>query len=302
MEFSTFDRFKHLQTAEAHELTETELRELQRTLLGILDDVIAVAGETGVDWTLGGGSALGALRHKGIIPWDDDLDVNLPRENWWTFRNAFLGRFGDRYVVYEPGSPTDYPLAFPRIRLRGTRCVTREDLLASNIESGVFIDVFLFENTPDNGLLRKLHGLGSLALGFLYSCRKQFFERKFLRKWGLNGTAFRMKRVVGFFLAIVPLGCWTRLWDWWNRLCRDSSSRFVTCPVGRKHYFGELADRTEMVGSREMEFEGRAVRVPVGSEAYMMRLYGPDYMTPPPPERRERHVVFEPLVLKENAE
>lgn len=301
MSFSTFDSFKTLSVADAHRVTEDELRALQRTVLVVFDDVLSVCAATGCDYVLGGGSALGAVRHRGFIPWDDDLDLNMPRADWPRFRRAFVEKYGDKYAIYEPGEPADYALAFPRIRLRGTRVVTREDLLAPNVEPGAFIDVFLFESVPDNGVLRALHGLGSLAFGFLYSCRKQFFERRLLRRWGLNGAAFRMKRMLGFPLAVLPLGIWTRLWDRWNRLCAATTSRFVTCPVGRKHYFGELATRAEMVGTREIEFEGRIVHVPNGLEAYLTRLYGPDYMTPPPPERRERHVVFEPLVLKENA-
>ena len=300
MSFSTFDSFKTLSVADAHRVTEDELRALQRTVLAVFDDVLSVCAATGCDYVLGGGSALGAARHRGFIPWDDDLDLNMPRADWPRFRRAFVEKYGDKYAIYEPGEPADYALAFPRIRLRGTRVVTREDLLAPNVEPGAFIDVFLFESVPDNVILRSLHGLGSLLFGFLYSCRKQFFERQLLRRWGLNGAAFRLKRMLGFFLAVLPLGNWTRLWDWWNKLCGNTSTRFVTCPVGRRHYFGELATRAEMAGSREIEFEGRVVHVPIGLEAYLTRLYGPGYMTPPPAEMRERHVVFEALALKEN--
>ncbi len=297
MGLSTFDIFKTMCVNGAREVSEPERRALQRTLLGVLADVVQVAKDVNCDWFLCGGSALGALRHSGFLPWDDDLDVGLPRGKWTRFRDAFSARFGEKYVIYEPGRPANYALAFPRIRLRGTSVVTREDLLSPELEHGAFIDVFLLENTFDNVLLRRLHGLGSLALGFLYSCRKHFFERKLLRAWGMNAAAFRVKRIIGFFLAWLPLGAWTRLWDRWNRMCGNTASRFVTFPVGRKHFFGELAPRAEMAGTREMTFEGRKVKCPAGLENYMTRLYGPDYMTPPPEDRREKHVVFEPLVL-----
>ena len=297
MGLSTFDAFKHLKAEGAIPLEGDRLVALQRRLVSILDDILAVAQETGARLVLGGGTALGAMRHKGFIPWDDDLDVNMLRADWPKFRVAFASRFGGKYVICEPGAPKDYGLCFPRIRLAGTSFVTREDLADPPPCTGVFVDVFLSENVPDSSALRQLHGYGSLALGFLYSCRKAFAERRWQRKWGLKGGAFRVKRIAGFFVAFASLGFWTRLWDWWNGLCRNESSRFVTYPVGRRHYFGELAPRQELMPGAAVDFEGRPCPCASGLAAYMTRLYGPDYMTPPPPEKRERHVVFRPFFL-----
>ena len=297
MKLSTFDSFKTSAAPGTRELSGEELRSLQLRLCEILDDIVAVCEGEKVEWTLGGGSALGAVRHRGFIPWDDDLDVNMPRGEWRRFRAAFEKRFGGKYVIYEPGRPGCYPLAFPSIRLRGTSYVTREDMLEPGIESGVFVDVFLLEGTFDLKILRAVHGFGSLALGFLYSCRKHFHERRLLRKMGLDGAAFRMKRLLGLFLAFLPLGAWTRLWDCWNSLCRNAESRFATFPVGRRHFFGELALREGMRGTGEGVFEGRKVCLPADVGAYMKRLYGDGYMTPPPEGLRESHHVFPPFVV-----
>ena len=299
MGLSTFDAYKHLEAEGAIPLEGERLVALQSRLAAILDDILSVVSETGARLILGGGSALGAARHRGFIPWDDDLDVNIPRSDWPRFRDAFMARFGGKYAIYEPGSPRGYGLCFPRIRLCGTSFVTREDLVAPPPCCGVFVDVFFSENVPDNPLRRLLHGWGSLALGLLYSSRKAFAERKWQRRWGLNGMAFRVKRTIGFFVAFASLGFWTRLWDWWNGLCRNEKSRLVTYPVGRRHYFGEIALRDELEPGGEMRmFEGRKCPCAAGLETYMKRLYGPDYMTPPPEDRRERHVVFEPLRLE----
>ena len=143
---------------------------------------------------------------------------------------------------------------------------------------------------PDGRFLRAVHGFGSLATGFLYSCRKHFAERRAL---AAHGAVFRFKRVLGLLLAFATLHAWTRLWYGWNALFRAGrGSRLVSCPVGRRHYFGELCPREEMFGRRAGTFEGRTVPLPPGVERYLTRLYGADYMTPPPPERRERHVVY----------
>lgn len=301
MGLSTVDAFKHLKSGDAIEISGEDLRRLQLVLVGIVDDIVSVCEENGLTYVLGGGSALGARRHGGFIPWDDDVDLNFTRASYERFIPLFRARFGDKYWIHTPAETANYGLALGRIRLRGTSVRTREDLANRQRECGAFVDLFIIENTFDNSLLRAVHEFGSLALGFLYSCRKFYYEREFVRMWARENRAvsraFRVKLVAGWFTSVGSLDFWTRLWDRWNRLCHDEQSTFVTIPVGRRHFGGELARREDVCETREIAWEGRSLRCSRDLDGYMRRLYGPDYMTPPPPERRERHVFFAPFRL-----
>lgn len=301
MGLSTFDAFKHLKASEAIEISDVDLRHLQLVLAGIVADIDVVCRENDLTYMLGGGTALGARRCKGFIPWDDDVDLNLPRADYERFIPLFRTRFGAKYWIHTPAETPGHGLAFGRIRLKGTSVKTREDLVNAQAECGAFVDLFIVENTPSNPVIRALHGLGSLAFGFLYSCRKFFHERHFLFRWAKENAgmscAVRMKCAIGFFVAFASLDFWTRLWDRWNRLCRNGKSEYVTVPVGRRHYFGELTRRAGFCETSDVEWEGAVRKASKDLDGYMRRLYGPGYMTPPPSETRERHVLFAPFIL-----
>lgn len=295
MALSTFDAFKHLDVPEgAVELSGEVLHELQSVLCMMLGDFDEVCRCVGANYTMGGGSCLGAVRHEGFIPWDDDLDVNMARADFELFAAQFDRLLGDRYVLQVPGITPGYELCFPRLRLKGTVFRTRDDFQSD--ECGVFIDIFLVENAPSSAVLRGLHGFVSMALGFCYSCRR-FYERRqeyFALADGDKAieSTFRKKAAIGRFLSIVSLSQWIRAWDCWNGAVGNDETKFVVIPVGRKHYFGELYPRASYFPPSNGIFEGREVFLPADPDLYLRALYGSDYMTPPPERERERHIAF----------
>jgi len=302
MKLSTFELFKTLNTPQnSLSLTDYQLKSLQKCLLSILFDLDEFCKKQNISYLLSGGTALGALRHKGFIPWDDDLDINMTREDFAKFFKNFAKAYPGKYVVQSPAQTEDYFLTSGRIRLKNSAYVTRGE--QDEKEQGIFVDIFIIENVPNNTLIRKIHGFFCLGLGFLLSCRMFYKNRKSYQAL-LSGSPeakkiFRVKKTIGFCTSWLSASRWISLTNWIYSLCKNENSEYVSIPSGRKHYFGELYKRSGFCEKDYLDFEG--LRCPVAKDLndYLTKLYGPDYMTPPPPEKREKHLIFK-FELPEN--
>lgn len=296
MKLSTMEFFKNTnQNSDQYVHMEGELlQKYQAALLSIAEDIISVCEEEHLMYQLSGGSALGAVREGGFIPWDDDMDINMLKSDFPLFSEAFKKKYGEKYCLHTWETP-QWALAGVCVRLRGSVIRTREDI--GNDEAGFYIDIFLLENVPDNAVLRKIHGFFSLGFGFLLSCRHFYKNRALMREIEKENlacrSAFELKINIGRLLSFASVRRWAIITNWCYGLCKNDHSKYVSIPAGRKHYFGEMYLREGMVNTVDMEFEGRRWAVPRDYDAYFKALYGPDYMTPPPPEKRERHIVLE---------
>lgn len=273
-------------------LSDENLKLLQKILLEILDDTIAVCRENQLNYVLIGGSAIGALRHGGFIPWDDDIDLAMPRADFEKLARILEERYGDKYTVLHPAHRDNYGRTIPKIRLKGTeyRTILEKDL----DDCGIFIDIFLIENVPDSKLLSVLHGVTCMAFGFGLACRRLWRGRKWYGRL-MGGMSFRIKCALGFLLSFATYETWARWTDYWNSRCRNEHTRRVSIPTDERHYFGEINTREALCRTREVTFAGRNCQVPAQVESYLTGIYG-DYMQIPPKEKQERcrYLAFNP--------
>ena len=272
-------------------LNEKQSKMLQETLLSILKDLIKVFEKEGISYTLSGGSALGAIRHKGFIPWDDDIDINMPRKDFEHLKQVFDKELSDKYVLCAPEFGDNHGLSLVQIKKKGTVYKSFNELKKKN--TGIYVDVFILENTYDNWFKRLLHGFVCLAIGFALTCRKTAEDWDELEKYlGSNKElkrAFEKKYRIGRLIRWWPLDDVAKTTKFWYSYCNFQESGFVCIPSGRKHFFGEMYRREDMCESVDSVFEGVDVKIPKGVDKYMKVLYGNDYMNIPAPEEREIH-------------
>ena len=276
-------------------LHDDDLKKMQRILLMMLKDFDAIAKKYGIEYTLSGGSVIGALRHQGFIPWDDDIDINVTRENYEKIKKAFRSYRGNKYKLYLPEEDPGHGMSLPQIKLSDTVYKSFIELSKEDKDCGICLDIFVIENTFDNKLLRTIHGIGAFGFGYVLTCIKTYHDIEYLRPYLTDKTtakAFNKKARIGRFLSFIRLDTAARWTVKWFGLCKNNNSKYVTIPSGRGHFFKEMCPREQIAFPTETLFAGFKTYVATGADAYMRRLYGEDYMTPPPPEKREQHPIM----------
>ena len=293
MQLSTVGVMKTIDSPSMVHVDDESLRKIQDVLLLILDDVVEFCQKNGIEYVLSGGSCLGAVRHQGFIPWDDDMDIDMPRESYERFLELFPKAFGEKYFISSPELTPYVGIGTARVRLRGTVMRMHDDQgLHEDDCDGIFIDIFPIENVPDNVALRHLHGFACLATGLMYSCRRFWRDRAFYLSFAGDNRSFarsvRVKAALGLPLAVASMERWSTFTVKVYSLCKNAASTFVAVPFGRGHYYGELHPRKVFAESRDASFEGRTVKIPLDAEAYLAKQYG-DWQRIPSVEEREHH-------------
>jgi len=260
--------------------TET-LRRVQLTQLEILKELDRICKSNNIKYWLDSGTLLGAIRHKGFIPWDDDLDIGMLRPDYQRFVELCNTESSKMYHLYTWDNCEEHPFSFAKFRKEGT--VYQEFKDEATKHNGIYIDVFPYDKMPSDLDLQRKQGKNVDLL------KRMFLVKKGYKPWKtLKGFDFR--RAIGFipirFLALFNsedslkkkfLAAQTK-YD-------DLKSGYSYFPSGVSRYGKWVMDSDILENLSEAKFEDGYFPVPGDPDKYLKKGYG-DYMKLPPEEQR----------------
>ena len=250
-----------------------DIRDLQVRGLSLLDEVDRVCREHGLKYYIIAGTLLGALRHKGYIPWDDDIDIALMRDDYDTLVEHSREWLQEPYSIMVHTRDDRYPKFFGKLEDRSTTLVESFYL---GYAGGVYMDIFPLDDVPDNRFLRNLH----------------FYHFNFLRRllYIAYKSPYKHGRTFGTPFIILFQKVFSK--KWLHKRAQAVMKEYhghKNCNYVMTHDDGTRAYHKSVFGNPvTVQFEDRMYCAPANPDGFLSVLYG-NYMELPPLEQRRAH-------------
>lgn len=255
------------------------VRDVQEYLLNMLKDIDEVMRKNSIPYFLDSGTALGAIRHHGFIPWDDDADIGILKEDFGRFLEALEKDLPEQYIIQCFEKDERYNVLIPgaKIRMKGTYIREKNVLLSNRCtgydgSDGIFVDVLIYDNVSMNrhtGLKYRLFNyaltLEEIIIDNVFHINPVAVKKQFLKNADRYSKLARQEHSEYYGLDLTWM---------WNGFFPPY------------HYTKE-----ELFPARYVRFEDTYLPVPNDYDSYLRRCFGDDYMQEPPyAMRKAKHI------------
>ena len=255
-------------------LSEEEIKEVE---LGVMDYIHNLCQKENINYSLAYGTLLGAVRHKGYIPWDDDVDISLKRDEYEKLYQAVLRDNDPIYKVASWENDARYP--YPFYRVYDARTVYENNYIENDIDLGICVDVFPFDYYADvNKEMAKLDTYRRLSVYTLY---------------GIHSKNAGLKNIIRYLLVLVfrltRVKTWNKKMNLLSMQANDNDS--IDYLMENKRTSTKF-EKTLLDKVMDSPFEDRTYKIPEASHQILSAIYGDDFMEIPPVEKRVKHDDF----------
>ena len=250
------------------------VKDVQNKILEIMLFIDDLCRKNNITYHIMGGTALGAVRHGGFIPWDDDLDIFMTPSEYSRFKEVFNTTVQDKYVIQEWKTTTTY-LEYSKVRMNGTTFIEEIFKDRTDLHQGIYVDIMILHKVPCNEFVQ----------------RKIYFQSKYVTLYALSQRNWKPKnkkqQLVLSFLKCLPnklllKWCYKNIYKYDNAETDYAWCYFITPAKFRSGIFArDFFDTAE-----EINFEGHTLMGPAKIKEYLSYRYG-DYMKLPSAEQQK---------------
>lgn len=253
-------------------LSDEQMKKLQMTELEMVVEIDRICRKYDISYVLGAGSMLGAVRNKGFIPWDDDADIYMLRDEYEKFKEVCKKDLNsEKFFLQNWENDPYFNSGYAKMRRNNTKYV-RVGQEKMKYHNGIYVDILILDNVPDKPKERYQFLNKTIVFRkILYAQAGAMCEKKWYKRFGYR------------ILSFIPREWVKKRFDLWMRKYNNMDALFCRClgALGRKVYCRSIF--SERV---ECEFEGHKLYIPSNYHCFLKVCYGNDYMTPPPVEER----------------
>lgn len=243
-------------------MEEKKTRAVQLKILDIVKYIDELCREKGIKYFIMGGTALGAVRHGGFIPWDDDLDIFMTTDQYQLFKTAFNNKKDIKYVIQEWNSVPEY-LEYAKVRMNGTTFIEEAYKDRLDLHQGIYVDIMILHKVPNNRLIQKL----------------VYAESKFVTLYGLSQRNWKPKSLVqAVALKLVKAAPSDKISKaFYKRIYKYDELRngYKYCYwITKANFRGGIFDSGYFEEPTEVLFEGVMLYAPMHINEYLTQRYG----------------------------
>ena len=266
-------------------MDKTTLRKVQLVQLEIAKEVKRVCEKNNIRYFLTAGTLLGAIRHKGFIPWDDDLDIAMLKEDYDRFVEVAPNSFKPEYELQTWHTDNSFPNEFAKVRKKGTLYI--EGKAGPEKKVGIYVDIIVYINFPDDEaeIIKTHNKMLALHRLLLMKCK--------YRPWYDNGAINWKKRIGYLYYQFIAL------FFSYTQLVKRFETIQNQYPNNTTNLHGMIESRKFSLLKREwyntvieVPFEDNVFPIPKGYDGYLTTVYGNYMQLPPKNERENRHQIL----------